>query len=151
MRLLPCLILIASTTTALASPPAGVLGDWKTNTGSIVRVAPCGNSVRSQDQPVCLSVVKLAPSAPETTDQQNPDSALRNRPLCGLTVGTGFRRLDADHLADGHLYDPKSGHTYRGTITVAGDELLLHGYIGISLFGRSETWHRVPTLTAVCR
>ena len=143
MRLLPCLILLASTT-ALAAPSATVLGDWKTTTGSIVRVAPCGSDV-------CLTVVKLAPSAPETTDQQNPDSALRNRALCGLTVGTGFRRLDAGHLTDGHLYDPKSGHTYRGTITVAGDELLLHGYIGISLFGRSETWHRVPALAAACR
>lgn len=142
MRLLPCLVLLA-TTTALAAPTPGVRGDWKTPTSSIVRIAPCGSDV-------CLTVIKLSPTAPETTDQQNPDAALRSRSLCGLTVGTGFRQLDPEHLADGHLYDPKTGHTYRGTITAAGDTLKLHGYIGISLFGRTETWHRVPTTTA-CR
>jgi uncharacterized protein (DUF2147 family) len=142
MRLLPCLILLA-TTTALAAPTNGVLGDWKTTTDSIVRVAPCGSEV-------CLTVIKLSPSAPATTDQQNPDDTHRDRPLCGLQVGTGFRQIDPAHLADGHLYDPKTGHTYRGTITAAGDTLQLHGYIGISLFGRSETWHRVPTLPVAC-
>ena len=140
MRLLPCLVLLA-TTTALAAPTPGVRGDWKTPTSSIVRIAPCGSDV-------CLTVIKLSPTAPETTDQQNPDAALRSRSLCGLTVGTGFRQLDPEHLADGHLYDPKTGHTYRGTITAAGDTLKLHGYIGISLFGRTETWYRVPTTTA---
>jgi uncharacterized protein (DUF2147 family) len=140
MRLLSLTLLFA--TTALAAPTTSVLGDWQTPTNSIVRIAHCGTSTD-----VCLTVVKLSPTAPETTDNQNPDAALRNRRLCGLTVGTGFHPSDPNDLTDGHLYDPKSGHTYRGTITAAGDTLHLHGYIGISLFGRSETWHRVPTIT----
>jgi uncharacterized protein (DUF2147 family) len=135
MRLLACSLLLASAT-ALAAPAAGVHGDWRTSTDSIVRIAPCGARV-------CLTVVRLSPTAPETTDRQNPDAALRNRPLCGLAVGTGFQQSDTAHLTDGQLYDPKSGHTYRGTITANGDTLQLRGYIGISLFGRSETWQRV--------
>jgi uncharacterized protein (DUF2147 family) len=137
----PLLLLLLTTATTI--PPTTILGDWQTPTHSIVRIAPCGPSI-------CLTVVKLSPTAPETTDNQNPDTALRNRRLCGLTVGTGFHPTDPNNLTDGHLYDPTSGHTYKGVITAAGDTLHLHGYLGISLFGRTETWHRVPTLPA-CR
>jgi uncharacterized protein (DUF2147 family) len=106
----------------------------------VIRVQPCGAAV-------CLAVVKLPSNAPSTTDGQNPDANLRKRPLCGLVIGTGFHQDDAEHLSGGHLYDPKSGHTYRGTISSEGDSLHLRGYIGISLFGRSETWKRVPAVT----
>ncbi len=133
--------------TAACHAATGVLGDWKTAAGSIVRVAPCGPSA---SQPVCLKIVQLSPSAQEKTDKQNPDAALRNRPLCGLTIGTGFHQDDPDHLSDGHLYDPKSGRDYKGTIALDGANLKLHGYIGISLFGRTEVWHRT-SVAAGCR
>jgi uncharacterized protein (DUF2147 family) len=139
MHLLACSLLIASAV-PLAATTTGVRGDWQTPTDSIVRIAPCGSQV-------CLTVVHLSPNAPETTDQRNPDAALRHRSLCGLVVGTGFTQTDPNHLTEGHLYDPKTGHTYSGLITANGDTLNLHGYLGISLFGRSETWHRVAPVT----
>jgi uncharacterized protein (DUF2147 family) len=132
------LLLLASTNVYAAST---FLGDWKTPANSIVRVEQCGAAV-------CLRVVRLSPAAPSSTDQQNPDAALHSRRLCGLVVGTGFHPDDAAHLSDGRLYDPKSGHTYRGTITADGDTLHLRGYIGIPLFGRSETWQRTAPISA---
>jgi uncharacterized protein (DUF2147 family) len=141
MRLICVLLFLLGAGAANAA--TGFLGDWKTPTSSVVRVFPCGSDV-------CVKVVKLDASAPETTDKQNPDAALRGRSLCGLTVGTGFHAADAEHLAGGLLYDPKSGHTYHGTIAVEGDALKLHGYIGIALFGRTEMWQRVLVVEA-CR
>jgi uncharacterized protein (DUF2147 family) len=134
-------LLLFASASAGAVPAAQTTGDWQTPIGSVIRVQPCGAFV-------CLAVVKLPPNAPSTTDGQNPDASLRKRPLCGLMIGTGFHQDDAEHLSGGHLYDPKSGHTYRGTISAEGDSLHLRGYIGISLFGRSETWKRVPAITA---
>jgi uncharacterized protein (DUF2147 family) len=132
------LFLILATGTAPASPVStGAIGDWKTPTGSVLRVEPCGAAV-------CLRVVRLSPTAPATTDIHNPDPALHHRALCGLIVGSAFHPDDATHLTDGRLYDPTSGHTYRGTITAEGDSLHLRGYIGLPLFGRSETWQRTP-------
>jgi uncharacterized protein (DUF2147 family) len=142
-RLLTLTLLCAFSTTAFASSKWDVSGDWQTPTDTIIRVAPCGAYV-------CLTVVRPSPQAPETTDEQNPDPDLRNRPLCGLTVGTGFAQPDPDHLTNGRLYDPITGHTYHGTITAQGNTLSLRGYLGIPLFGRTETWHRVPPITA-CR
>ncbi len=120
---------------------AGVMGDWKGPTGSVVRIEACGSAV-------CAKIVKLPPNPPSTMDAHNPDAALRNRPLCGLNIGTGFTRTDDGHLEGGRIYDPVSGKSYKGTITADGDEMKLRGYIGVSLFGRSETWQRVARVEA---
>ncbi len=76
-------------------------------------------------------------------DELNPDPALRGRPLLGLTIMSDFR-YDADGgWTDGRIYDPNSGNTYKGTIQqVDANTLKLRGYVGISLFGRTETWTR---------
>jgi uncharacterized protein (DUF2147 family) len=120
-----------------------VNGYWETPAHSVVQVEPCGSDA-------CLRVVKLPPTAPGGKDTNNPDASLRGRALCGLVVGTGFHPEASDKLSGGHLYDPKTGHTYQGTITVQGDTLHLRGYIGVALFGRSETWKRVAPVAA-CR
>jgi uncharacterized protein (DUF2147 family) len=122
---------------ACASTANGVQGYWKAPSGAVVYVHPCGSDV-------CLKIVKLSPVIPEKVDAHNPDAKLRQRPLCSLDVGTGFRQVDPNHLAEGFLYDPESGHTYHGAIVTEGDQMKLRGYIGIALFGRTEVWQRVP-------
>jgi uncharacterized protein (DUF2147 family) len=80
---------------------------------------------------------------PSRLDEKNPDPAHRSRPLLGLTILQGFRYEGDDRWAGGRIYDPNSGKTYRGTITVVDDDTLdLRGYVGISLLGRTETWRR---------
>lgn len=113
----------------------GVIGYWQEPTGSVIHVAPCGEYV-------CATLVALNPNAPEKTDGMNPDPRSRSRPLCGLLIGQHFTA--DDRRADGGtLYDPKSGKTYRGTMTAEGTTLALRGYVGIKMFGRTEHWTRV--------
>jgi uncharacterized protein (DUF2147 family) len=47
--------------------------------------------------------------------------------------------------SDGEILDPKNGKTYRCDIQLTdnGEKLNVRGYIGITLFGRSQTWERV--------
>jgi uncharacterized protein (DUF2147 family) len=76
-------------------------------------------------------------------DDLNPDPALRGRPLKGLMIMQGFRYDTDGRWVDGRIYDPNSGNTYKGTIKqVDANTLKLRGYVGISLFGRTETWTR---------
>ena len=43
----------------------------------------------------------------------------------------------------GTVYDPKSGKTYSGKMTlVSPNKLDMRGFVGISLFGRTTTWTR---------
>lgn len=120
-----------------------MLGDWREPEGSIIRVERC-------DTGICLRLVSLSPTIPGTKDVHNPDRAQRGRTLCDLVIGGQFRMTDANHAAGGWLYDPKSGNTYHGAVTAQGNILKLRGYIGLSVFGRTETWQRAPTMVAAC-
>ncbi len=132
------LVLVA----AHAASPSALEGDWLTHDGSIVRTAACTADA------ICITVVKVNPQAPATEDRHNPDRALRTRALCGLQIGSGFKPEGADTASGGSLYDPVSGKTYSGRISLDGDRLKLRGYIGVPLFGRTETWTRVPAISA---
>lgn len=127
----------------LGAQPSGVLGDWREPTGSVIRISTCGAQV-------CLRIVSLSPEVPATTDIRNPEPRERARALCGLRIGSGFTLRDADHAAGGILYDPKSGKTYRGLMTAEGSKLELRGYVGIPLFGSSQTWTRTTEPVKAC-
>jgi uncharacterized protein (DUF2147 family) len=120
-----------------------MVGNWKEPGGSIIRISQCSTGI-------CLTMFSLSPTAPGTADVHNPDSAKRRQPLCNLQIGGQFHLSDPAHASGGWLYDPKSGNTYHGTITAEGDTLKLRGYIGISLFGRTETWYRASGAATAC-
>lgn len=120
---------------------SAVSGDWQTPGGAVIRAYACGEAA-------CLKVVRMSPNPPSTVDGHNPDKALQTRPICGLEIGTGFKAEDETHLSGGRIYDPVSGKTYKGSMTLEGDELKLRGYIGISMLGRTENWKRVATIEA---
>ena len=123
---------------------AGVRGYWQEPSGAIIQVEPCAEGL-------CLKIIALSPGEHPHTDVHNPDEKLRGRALCGLRIGQDFKQTDAQHAEGGHIYDPKSGRTYSGSMTSEGDTLKLRGYIGIKLLGRTENWVRVgrghPTCT----
>ena len=76
-------------------------------------------------------------------DDRNPDPNLRTRRLDGLLIMTGFQHAGDGRWTGGRVYDPNSGKTYKCTVKqLDTNTLKIRGFIGISLFGRSETWTR---------
>lgn len=136
------LILFACGASLLAQDK-GVTGYWKEPGGSVIHIEACGAQI-------CAALVEISSSAPSRIDGRNPDHALRQRTLCGLRIGQGFHAASEDKAEGGTLYDPKSGRTYHGIMTRHGDALDLRGYVGISLFGRTERWTHTPA-TLTCR
>jgi uncharacterized protein (DUF2147 family) len=51
---------------------------------------------------------------------------------------------DGDEWSGGEILDPENGKTYRATLKLAagGQKLQVRGYIGMPIFGRSQTWLR---------
>ncbi len=120
-----------------------VIGNWRTPTGSTIQISRCGANI-------CAWLIGIRRDAPGHVDGNNPNQALRTRPLCGLEIGKDFHFTGPGRAEGGELYDPQSGRTYSGSMTRDGDKLKLRGYIGLALFGRTETWTQAPKEIAAC-
>jgi uncharacterized protein (DUF2147 family) len=75
-------------------------------------------------------------------DNKNPNEALKTREVLGIELLTNFA-FDDGVYSSGQIYDPESGKTYDCKMTLIGDNLKVRGYIGISLFGRTEIFQRI--------
>jgi uncharacterized protein (DUF2147 family) len=61
----------------------------------------------------------------------------------GLIIVRSMKR-SGDHWDSGNILDPETGDVYKCTMTLnaSGQELVVRGYLGFSLLGRSQTWLR---------
>jgi len=91
-------------------------------------------------------VVKVFPRPGE---EENPvcvkcKGELKGKRAIGMRVLWGMRK-DGDEWSGGYVMDPDNGETYKGYVKLisSGRKLKLRGYIGISLFGRSQEWVRL--------
>jgi len=71
--------------------------------------------------------------------------ARKDQPIVGMTVIDGLHKT-ADGWDGGHILDPENGKVYRCSMRIedGGRKLVVRGYIGISLLGRSQVWNRQP-------
>jgi uncharacterized protein (DUF2147 family) len=71
------------------------------------------------------------------------EGARKDQPIVGMNIMWGLRK-DGDQYSGGEILDAKEGKTYRCKIKVieSGRKLEVRGFIGVSLFGRSQTWIR---------
>jgi len=126
---------------APAEAPTAI-GFWVTpNHGAVVHIVAC-------DSGLCGYLVGLRTDhepGEMPRDAHNPDPALRSELLCGRAIMGSLKpaKDSPTKWEGGWVYDPASGNTYTAEMRLdGGDRLKLRGYLGISLFGRSETWQR---------
>jgi uncharacterized protein (DUF2147 family) len=66
----------------------------------------------------------------------------KDKPFLGLFVAWGLEP-DGDSWSGGTILDPDSGDTYRCKMKLVDKNTLdVRGYVGISLFGRTQQWKR---------
>ena len=143
---------LAVLSSTILAPSAGaqtppVAGRWLSEDGKgVIEIYPCADKV-------CGKLAWMSDpnrDGKPAVDRNNPDPALRQRPLCGLTMLGDFRQLEANRWGDGWIYSPENGKTYRATMTLEGDLLKLRGYIGIPLLGETQTWTRADPKQKGC-
>ena len=69
--------------------------------------------------------------------------ARKDQRIVGMEI-LRHMRPNGSEWSGGEILDPETGKTYKAKmkLTDDGTKLVLRGYIGISLFGRSQTWVR---------
>jgi uncharacterized protein (DUF2147 family) len=135
--------------TMLAILPSGtayssedtVRGFWLTaNQRAIIEISACGEQT-------CGKIVWLAEpldaDGRPKIDRNNPEEALRDRPLCRIQLIAKFRNDGFGRWLDGSIYNPRDGRTYLASMELGGANTLeLRGYLLLPVFGQTEVWTR---------
>jgi uncharacterized protein (DUF2147 family) len=145
MKTLLCASLMAL---AVASPAwaddASPVGLWKNIddvTGkpkALIRITESKGEVRGQ-------IEKLFLAAGENPNPRcdKCQGANKDQPVLGMVFMSGLRR-HGDEYSGGEILDPDSGKVYRSKLVLVegGKKITVRGYVGVPMFGRSQTWVR---------
>ncbi len=126
-----------------------VQGYWKTiddktdKPRSIVEIS-------EKDGKVFGKIVKIFPhEGNKDLCEKCPDD-FKNQPILGLQFMWDLKSANQDSTKydGGKILDPANGSIYRSKLELIekGQKLEVRGYIGISLFGRSQTWLKVKSI-----
>lgn len=129
--------------------PDAILGRWLDGKGlAVIEIAKADGQFTGRlvwlKEPAFPANDPKGMAGLQRVDRENPDPALRDRPLLGLVIMRGFVFDGENSWSKGRIYDPQNGKTYSGKMTlVSPDVLSLRGFVLFSLFGRTEQWKRV--------
>lgn len=139
--LIALLLLVLPLMQAFANNPDAVLGVWKNGEGTgMVQIYKKGDKYFGRI--VWLKVANNPDGTPRT-DVNNPDETKRKTPLRGLENMRNFSYVGENKWESGNIYDPKNGSDYSCEMTlVDANTLEVRGFIGVSLFGRTDVWKR---------
>lgn len=103
-------------------------GLWRMQSGKVtVKVNYCDG------KKLCATIVALAKPLDKKgrpkTDHENPNPALRNRPVIGIQVVSGMSPA-GENRWKGKIYNADDGYTYRSEMRLSGDSMTLEGCWG---------------------
>ncbi len=136
------ILLIMFVMGAFVAQAQTVTGKWKTiddETGepkSIVEIYEKNGKIYGK-------VIEILNPAKKDAKCTNCKGDEKDKPILGLVIIKGLSK-DGSEWNGGQILDPNKGKSYKCTISLDGkDKLNVRGYVGISLLGRTQTWHRV--------
>ena len=124
-------------------------GVWIDHTGrGAVQIARCGAAL-------CGNIVWLEKPNDDKgrplNDGNNPNPAMRNRPICGLPIIGDAKPVSTSAFDGGWIYNPEDGQSYSVEVKLISPNIVtVHGYAGLKLLGKTYTWKRAAANQVVC-
>jgi uncharacterized protein (DUF2147 family) len=119
-----------------------IVGKWKTiddATGEAKSIV----EVFSKSGKIYAKVVEILDPANKNSVCKKCSGEDKNKPILGLTIIKGLSK-DGSEYNSGEILDPNNGKSYKCALSLESkDKLKVRGYIGFSLLGRTQYWHRV--------
>ena len=133
------LLFALASASVFAQSPVGL---WKTiddATGkekSSVRVSEAGGVVSGKIESI-VDPAKQDSKCDECSDER------KGKPVIGMTILRNVKKGDGV-WEGGDILDPNNGKVYRVRLTPSADnkKMQVHGYFGVAIFGRTQTWVR---------
>jgi uncharacterized protein (DUF2147 family) len=126
-----------------AGAQASPIGRWTTISDSDGR--PTAVVEIRETSGTLIGVVKalLVPADPQDSVCGKCKGTRRGQRIVGMEILSGMH-ADGGEWSGGEILDPETGKTYRAKMRLeeGGRKLIVRGYIGFSMFGRSQTWLR---------
>ncbi|MDN4011803.1 DUF2147 domain-containing protein [Chryseobacterium gambrini] len=118
-----------------------ITGQWESDNDDRFRLEffKVGNSYEAR----MLAGSKIVESDGRTSkkDTKNPNPQLRSRNLVGVVSLKGLIWKN-DEFINGNMYNPQDGKTYTCKAWIENNKLYLRGYLGISILGKTITFHK---------
>ncbi len=123
------------------SSPVGL---WKTiddesgKPRALVRITESNGEFRGK-----IEKLFRAPDQDPNPKCDKCEGANKDQPRIGMTIITGMRQEGTEYTG-GQILDAESGKVYKSKMTLEenGKKLNVRGYVGMPMFGRSQTWLR---------
>ncbi len=140
--LVAALLLLAATAPAWSQPAATPVGVWRTfsdKTGLESGLV----QIWQQDGMLYGRITAILDPAKRDAVCRDCTDDRRGQKVMGMQIIRGLRP-DGARWDGGEILDPETGSTYRCSLRLedGGQRMAVRGFIGISLFGRSQTWIR---------
>ena len=136
------IIIVSLCITTLLSAQHSVIGKWKTiddETGKAIAII----EIFEKSDKIYGKVLEILNAKDRNRTCEKCLANDKGKPILGLTVIKGLKK-DGNEYNNGKILDPKSGKIYKCYINLEdNDKLKVRGFIGISLFGRTQYWHRI--------
>ena len=136
-------VLLASAVTAMAQADSAV-GMWQTIDDHTGQPKALVQITQESDGALDGKVIKgLGPNdQPDRRCTACTDDR-KDQLILGMTIINDMKK-DGDGWDNGQILDPENGKIYKCKMHLedGGNKLVVRGYIGVSLLGRSQTWVR---------
>jgi uncharacterized protein (DUF2147 family) len=136
-------VLLASAVTAMAQADSPV-GTWQTIDDSTGQPKALVQISQDSDGALDGKVIKgLGPNDQPDRRCTACTDARKDQLILGMTIIHDMKK-EGDGWDGGNILDPENGKVYKCKMHLenGGQKLVVRGYIGFSLLGRSQTWIR---------